>query len=207
MGGFPSRPDAWDQTPDSIGEVVALQKKLGKVLPAALKTLVSLQTDSKQGSGVLVSSSGVIYTAAHVVHDVDEKKRCTVIFHDGKILEGTLIAEDKDADVALVKISPQKEADCPMAAVMPRVGEWVFSLGHAGGYDAGRGAVVRLGRVVSIKNGLVQTDCKLIAGDSGGGLFNMKGELVAIHSKVGAGLDDNVHVPVSVFQVMDKTRS
>lgn len=204
MGQGSFFPAMRDQTPDSIADMEALQKQVRKVLTDALKTLVSIQTETSQGSGVLVSSDGLIYTAAHVVRSAGENRHCSVILSDGREVVGTLLMENEESDAALVKISDVKGKVSRMTSGMPRVGEWVFSIGHAGGYDEERGAVVRLGRVVSIKNGLVQTDCRLIAGDSGGGLFNLNGELVAIHSKVGAGLDDNVHVPIAVFQMMAK---
>ncbi|AYR30485.1 trypsin-like peptidase domain-containing protein [Akkermansia muciniphila] len=62
--------------------------------------------------------------------------------------------------------------------------------------------MVRLGRVVSLKNGVIQTDCKLIRGDSGGPLFNLDGKLIGIHSRVGSGLEDNLHVPMKDFDAL-----
>lgn len=195
-----------DLTPDSLAGFEIIQKQVRKALPVALKSIVSVQTEKQQGSGVVVSSDGMIYTAAHVLRPVDASRHCSVIMPDGKEIVGTVIMEDEETDAALVKIPGMKGKFPLMASGMPSVGEWVFALGHAGGYDARRGAVVRLGRVVSVKNGLIQTDCKLIGGDSGGGLFNLEGELVGIHSKIGSGLDDNVHIPVSVFRTMEKRR-
>ena len=88
------------------------------------------------------------------------------------------------------------------AEKLPRVGDWVFALGHGGGLDQKRGPMVRLGRGVSLKHGVIQTDCKLIRGDSGGPLFNLNGELIGIHSRVGSGLEDNLHVPMKDFDAL-----
>ena len=93
-------------------------------------------------------------------------------------------------------------ADTSKRTEFPRVGEWVFAIGHSGGYNAARGPVVRLGRVVSLQDGLVRTDCKLIGGDSGGPLFNMRGELIGINSQIGTGLEDNIHIPTAVFAAL-----
>ena len=195
-----------DLTPESVSDLEAIEKEVKRVLPAALKSLVSVQSEKFQGSGVLISSDGTVYTAAHVVLPVNGSRQCMIILPSGKEIEGCLVIEDEETDAAIVKIPAMKGKFPVIANGMPSVGEWVFALGHAGGYDSERGAVVRLGRVVSVKDGVVQTDCKLIKGDSGGGLFNLKGELVGIHSKVGAGLDDNVHLPVSVFRTITKRR-
>ena len=63
----------------------------------------------------------------------------------------------------MAKITSQLNKKLPCvekAEKMPRVGDWVFALGHGGGLDRKRGPMVRLGRVVSLKNGVIQTDCK-----------------------------------------------
>ncbi len=44
------------------------------------------------------------------------------------------------------------------------------------------------------------TDVALIGGDSGGPLFNIKGELIGIHSRIGTDVSDNMHVPIDVFE-------
>jgi serine protease Do len=79
------------------------------------------------------------------------------------------------------------------------LGDWVFALGHSGGFDKERGLVVRLGRLVRIANRTVQSDCTLIGGDSGGPLFDLEGKLIAIHSRVGMQVQVNNHVPIKEF--------
>jgi serine protease Do len=80
-----------------------------------------------------------------------------------------------------------------------RLGDWVFALGHSGGFDKERGPVARLGRLVRIANRTFQSDCILIGGDSGGPLFDLTGRLVGIHSRVGQQLQVNMHVPMTGF--------
>jgi serine protease Do len=59
---------------------------------------------------------------------------------------------------------------------------------------------VRLGRVLAVFDEMVCTDCKLVGGDSGGPLFNMRGEVVGIHSSIGPLVTHNFHVPATAFR-------
>jgi serine protease Do len=79
-------------------------------------------------------------------------------------------------------------------------GDWCFALGHPGGFDLDRGVVLRVGMVIHALSGFMRTDCKLLRGDSGGPLFNLKGEVIGIHSRIGEPLDDNYHAPIDSVQ-------
>ena len=128
-----------------------------------------------------------------------------VILPDGTRLPGKTTAQNSDSDAGTAEITTKLNKNLPRvekAEKLPRVGDWVFALGHGGGLDQKRGPMVRLGRVVSLKHGVIQTDCKLIRGDSGGPLFNLNGELIGIHSRVGSGLEDNLHVPMKDFDAL-----
>jgi len=82
-----------------------------------------------------------------------------------------------------------------------KVGDFVVSLGHAGGYDAVRTPPVRFGRVVALNPlGFIGTDCTLIGGDSGGPLFDLEGKVIGIHSSIGASLMANNHTGVQNFK-------
>ena len=65
---------------------------------------------------------------------------------------------------------------------------------------ADRDPPVRLGRVLFRDDELLCTDCKLVGGDSGGPLFNMRGEVVGIHSSIGPMITHNFHVPITAFR-------
>ncbi|MEC8431318.1 MAG: trypsin-like peptidase domain-containing protein, partial [Planctomycetota bacterium] len=78
-------------------------------------------------------------------------------------------------------------------------GQWVLAVGHPGGYESKRGAVVRLGRILAINKTGLRTDCALVGGDSGGPLFDMQGRVIGINSRIGDNLDKNIHVPVNTF--------
>ena len=59
--------------------------------------------------------------------------------------------------------------------------------------------VVRMGRILSLNNRAVRTDCALVGGDSGGPLFDMAGRVIAIHSRISDSTDANFHVPINTF--------
>ena len=142
-------------------------------------------------------------TAAHVSTGVG--KDVTVVMPDGTKLKAETLGLVAETDAALVRITeklPEGKA-FPTVAINrtddTKLGDWVFSLGHSGGFDKERGVVSRIGRLVRVANTTIQTDGTLIGGDSGGPLFDMEGRLIGIHSRVGQVLGQNMHVPVKVF--------
>jgi serine protease Do len=78
-------------------------------------------------------------------------------------------------------------------------GDWVLALGHPGGADAQRSLVARLGRIIRMDDGALQTDCTLSPGDSGGPLFDMHGRVIGIHSAISTPMAENYHVAVTAF--------
>jgi serine protease Do len=179
--------------------VDSIQAALQGALPAARAATVAVEIKGGAGSGVIVSPDGLILTAAHVSMAVN--KKLTVIMEDGSRHEALTLGLVADTDAAMMRIT--EEGTYPFVEMDrgngTRLGDWVFALGHSGGFDQERGLVVRLGRLVRIANNTVQSDCTLIGGDSGGPLFDLHGKLIAIHSRVGANLQVNNHVPVRTY--------
>jgi serine protease Do len=120
---------------------------------------------------------------------------------DGTEHAATTLGLVADTDAAMAKL--EGEGPFPFVEIerdhAPKLGDWVFSVGHSGGFDKERGSVVRLGRLVRMAQTTFQSDCTLIGGDSGGPLFDLTGKLVGIHSRVGQKLQENMHVPMHVF--------
>lgn len=190
-------------TPQSVEDLQRIEHQLQQVLPQVLPALVCIEVNNGSGSGILVSEKGLVFSAAHVVDKQDTVLK--IILPDGTRLPGKTTAQNSDSDAGVAEVTTGLNKDLPRvekAEKLPRVGDWVFALGHGGGLDRKRGPMVRLGRVVSLKNGVIQTDCKLIRGDSGGPLFNLNGELIGIHSRIGSGLEDNLHVPMKDFNAL-----
>lgn len=187
------------KVPESRKDLETLQNAVAAALPKARAATVCIEIKEGSGSGVIVSPDGLILTAAHVATGV--KKKVTVILEDGTRLKAETLGLVADKDAAMIRILekgiyPFVEID---RAEATKLGDWVFALGHSGGFDKERGSVVRLGRLVRIANSTFQSDCMLIGGDSGGPLFDLTGKLVGIHSRVGQQLQVNMHVPMTEF--------
>ena len=191
------------KAPESLGDIKAIQDALLAAIPKAQTATVCIDLGDGSGSGVIVSEDGLVMTAAHVSTGVG--KDVTVIMSDGTKLKAETRGLDSETDAALIQITEKLPDGKPYPfleinkADDTKLGDWVFSLGHSGGFDKDRGAVSRIGRLVRVANTTLQTDGALIGGDSGGPLFDMEGRLIGIHSRVGAVVGVNMHVPVKVF--------
>lgn len=187
------------KAPEDRKDVDFIQSSLTQALPQARAATVCIEVGEGSGTGVIVTADGLVLTAAHVSSAVG--KKVTVVMEDGTKHQAETLGLVADTDAAMIRITdkgdwPHVEMDRDSSV---RLGDWVFALGHSGGFDKERGSVVRLGRIVRMANATYQSDCTLIGGDSGGPLFDLTGRLVAIHSRVGQQLQVNMHVPMSEY--------
>ena len=138
------------------------------------------------GSGFIISADGLILTNHHVVDGADEIK---VRLTDNREFTGKVLGSDAKTDIAVVKIEAK---DLPYLTMGNsdelKVGEWVAAIGSPFGLDN----TVTSG-IVSAKSRklpsdqyvpFIQTDVAVNPGNSGGPLFNMKGEVVGINSQI-----------------------
>lgn len=180
--------------------------RLQGVMPATKSALVCIQAGGGSGSGAIVSESGIILTAAHVVGTAGAK--LTIVMSDGTRHDGEALGVDPQSDAGMARIINLDGKKFPYVPLGDYagvdVGDWVFALGHSGGWDEARGSVVRLGRIVLMEDATVQSDCVLIGGDSGGPLFDLNGQLIGINSRVGMNVEFSMHVPVSVLIAEDE---
>ena len=145
------------------------------------------QVESGAGSGVIISSDGYILTCDHVVSGASN---ITVTIGD-KDYTATVVGEDSTSDIAVIKIdadglTPAIVGDSDKLAVGDNVLAVGNPLGELGG-TVTSGIVSALNRSVSIQSSssvntmsLIQMDASVSPGNSGGGLFNMNGELIGI---------------------------
>lgn len=167
----------------------------------------NMKYESKSaGTGVIMGDNGselLIVTNNHVVEGANE---LAVTFINETTVEGTVKGTDENDDLAVVAVNLEGIGADTMGMIRiantadsedVRVGEQVVAIGNALGYGQSvtMGIVSALGRSVQVRDSfgiseyddLIQTDAAINAGNSGGALLNMKGEVIGINSvKAGA---------------------
>lgn len=162
------------------------------------------------GTGMVLDPRGYILTNFHVVDDVQTLR---VRLHDGSGYSARLFAIDKEADLAIIKIDPQKPLPLLVwgTSVDLMVGEAVIAIGNAYGYEHSitDGRVSYKGRDVTLNKeigyrGLIQTSAPINPGNSGGPLLNLLGEVVGVNVAIRAGAQ-NIGFALPVDQVISRT--
>ncbi len=160
------------------------------VTAAVRDTVVEIYTDLASGSGVIISRNGVVLTCNHVVEGASEIE---IVTTSGDTYQATLVGSDVWTDLALLLIDSdttfpyatfaRSESESERCLVL---GETVIAIGNSLGFLGGSvtsGVVAGLDREIVVEGvpmSLIQTDATVSSGNSGGGLFNLYGELVGI---------------------------
>ena len=166
------------------------------------------------GSGFIIEKSGVVITNNHVIQDAQEIK---VILQDNTTLTAKLIGRDPKTDIAVLKVNSEK--DLPSVSFgnsdQLRVGDWVVAIGNPFGLGGTVTAGIVSARGRNINSGpyddFIQTDASINRGNSGGPLFNMRGEVVGINSAIlsttGGSVGIGFSIPTSTAKgVIDQLR-
>jgi len=153
------------------------------------------------GSGFIIDKEGYIITNNHVIENADEIK---VRLSDKEEYDAKIIGRDAKTDIALIKIAPHK--GLPVATLGNsdelRVGEWVMAIGNPFGLDQ----TVTVG-IVSAKwrkigmgpyEDFIQTDAAINQGNSGGPLFNTRGEVVGVNSAIFSPSGGNIGIGFAI---------
>ncbi|MDC8759220.1 DegQ family serine endoprotease [Janthinobacterium fluminis] len=138
------------------------------------------------GSGFIVSQDGVIITNAHVVRDARE---VTVKLADRREFRARVLGSDPKTDIAVLKIEAKNLPVVPLGESKDlKVGEWVLAIGSPYGFDSTvtAGVVSAKGRSLPDDSNVpfIQTDVAVNPGNSGGPLFNVRGEVVGVNSQI-----------------------
>lgn len=139
-----------------------------------------------QGSGFIISANGIILTNAHVVSDA---KEVMVKLTDRREFQAKVIGSDTRTDVAVLKIDAKDLPTVPLGNTRDlKVGEWVLAIGSPYGFENSvtAGVVSAKGRSLPDDSFVpfIQTDVAVNPGNSGGPLFNTRGEVVGINSQI-----------------------
>ncbi|MCI2392940.1 Do family serine endopeptidase [Aliiroseovarius sediminis] len=139
------------------------------------------------GSGFVISEDGFIVTNNHVIEGADEI--LIEFFDSDRELPAKVIGTDPNTDIAVLKV----ESDKPLPFVtfgnsdVMRVGDWVMAVGNplGQGFSVSVGIVSQRNRELSgAYDDYIQTDAAINRGNSGGPLFNMKGEVVGVNTAI-----------------------
>ena len=172
----------------------------------ATKTIVQVQVGNISedgeflpnggGSGVVISSDGLIMTNHHVI---DNSVQVRVVFEDGRMYESKIVGSDRLTDIGLLKISTSNLVPISIGnSDSLKVGDLAVAIGHPLTLGAAptvtTGVVSALDRRLDVGSeamdsgvtlfGLIQTDAPITRGSSGGALINNNGELIGITTAI-----------------------
>lgn len=208
-------PDRERDSSSDKGAVVAVVRAVQDAV-VVIKAKVTTQygvVGTSTGSGVLISESGLILTCHHVI---DGATAVSVTLNSGAVYDATLVGSDERSDVAVIRISPKADESFPYAVQGYsddlEIGEQVIAIGNplgTLGNSVTSGIISAKDRVITTSDGVrrtvLQTDTAINLGNSGGGLFNMRGQLIGVvnakHSATGVeGLSFAIPIDIA-YQV------
>lgn len=179
------------ENPFAISDVVRMVEDSVVVIRATVTStgiFGSTTEGISSGSGVIISEEGYILTCHHVVEGA---KSVLIQLNSVSQYQAALVGSDAASDLAVLKIEPNE--DEPLTAAKHGkssnlvVGEYVVAIGNPLGTLGGtvtNGIISATERQVQTEDGtvmtLIQTNAAINSGNSGGGLFNLKGELIGI---------------------------
>ena len=142
-------------------------------------------TSAASGSGFIISTDGYILTNHHVIDDADS---ITVSLFDGTTYDAALIGYDESNDIAVLKVDAENLSPVILGdSDQLNVGDQVLAIGNPLGeltFSLTSGLVSAMDREVTLSStvtmNLIQTDCAINSGNSGGALFNLYGEVIGV---------------------------
>ncbi|MCM1958564.1 Do family serine endopeptidase [Acinetobacter modestus] len=147
------------------------------------------QEKTAYGSAFFISKDGYLVTNHHVIENAS---RISITLNDRRELDATLVGSDERTDVAVLKVNGANFPELKIGNVNQlKVGEPVLAIGSPFGFDysASAGIVSAKSRNMSGETSVpfIQTDAALNPGNSGGPLFNQRGEVVGVNSRIFSG--------------------
>jgi serine protease Do len=169
------------------------------------------ERETGSGSGVIVSSDGIIVTNNHVIEPRTTRRgeeivpRIQVRLYDGRKVTAKLLGRDPRSDIAVLKVEANNLTPIELGASGSlEIGEWVMAVGNPLGFEN----TVSVGVVSSTKRDLpvgdqglvegIQTDAAINPGNSGGALCNAQGQLVGINTAIASGTGQSVGIGFAI---------
>lgn len=169
--------DAVEKTKNAVVKISVFKTIKGQLRPAGA------------GSGFIFSSDGLVFTNSHVVHGAE--KIMVSLLNENEI-EGIIVGEDPDTDLAILKISSEGYSVAKLGdASKLQIGQFVIAIGNPYGYQhtVTTGVVSALGRTLQTQSGrlvdnVIQSDAALNPGNSGGPMINTDGEVIGVNTAI-----------------------
>jgi S1-C subfamily serine protease len=169
--------DAVEKTKNAVVKINVFKTVKGKLRPVG------------SGSGFIFSSDGLVFTNSHVVHGAE--KIMVSLLNENEI-EGVIIGEDPDTDLAILKIYSDGYSVAKLGdASQLQIGQLVIAIGNPYGYQhtVTTGVVSALGRTLQTQSGrlvdnVIQTDAALNPGNSGGPMITTDGDVIGVNTAI-----------------------
>jgi len=208
LANSPSSASGYLYIDEAVGAELSTQELVAKVAPAVVSIVVETVSynwfwqavpQTGAGSGIIISSDGYIVTNNHVVEDAE---KVTVTLSDGRTFDATVVGTDAQTDLAVVKIDASNLSylhflsnSLEQLSVLDPVVAVGNALALPGGPTWTTGVVSNLGRSIEEETGvvlddLIQTDAAINAGNSGGPLLGVAGQVIGINVAIASNAEN-----------------
>lgn len=192
-----------DLTEKLLPVTVTISTALEEKPTSTIDQILSQQKEKElsEASGVIIDKDGTIVTNYHVIKNA---QKITVIIDDSKKYNAIVTGVDSKTDLALIKID--SEEDLPFAkfadSTKSRIGDWVIIIGNPYGLGKSVSTGIISAKSSEIRNGrveeFIQTDAAMNSGNSGGPMFNTKGEIIGINKAIFSPAGGNVGIGFAI---------